>query len=198
MTKLNSELRAQAREALSDKWGIAIGTFLVYMILLGGIQMAIPIFGGGVTLIIGGPMALGISIFTLAIARRENVRLEQLFDGFQNFGTALGAYLLMVVFVFLWTLLFIIPGIIKALAYSQTFYILADDKSVGAKESLEKSEAMMKGYKWKYFLLGLSFIGWFILSILTLGIGFLWLGPYAQVCFAEFYEDIRDNRGIVA
>ncbi|MCF6213597.1 MAG: DUF975 family protein [Flavobacteriaceae bacterium] len=198
MTKLNSELRAQAREALSDKWGIAIGTFLVYMILLGGIQMAIPIFGGGVTLIISGPMALGISIFTLAIARRENVRLEQLFDGFQNFGTALGAYLLMVVFVFLWTLLLIIPGIIKALAYSQIFYILADDKSVGAKEALEKSEAMMKGYKWKYFLLGFSFIGWFILSILTLGIGFLWLGPYAQVCFAEFYEDIRDNDGIVA
>jgi uncharacterized membrane protein len=193
MVRSNSELRAQALEFLSDKWGIAIGTFLVYMILLGGVQVIVPFVGSGVTIIIGGPMAVGISIFTLAIIRREEVRLEQIFDGFQNFGTALGAYLLMVIFIFLWTLLFIIPGIIMGLAYSQTFYIIADDKSISAMDAIDKSKAMMDGYKWKFFLLGLSFIGWGILCIFTLGIGFLWLMPYIQVSYANFYEEIKEH-----
>jgi len=119
--------------------------------------------------------------------------LEQIFQGFDNFGTAMGAYLLMILFVFLWSLLLIIPGIIAAISYSMTFYILADDSSIGAMDAIDKSKRMMYGYKWKYFGLGIMFFGLSILCILTLGIGFLWLVPYKQVTMAKFYDDVKAN-----
>ncbi len=193
MVKENKELMKQARESLSGKWGLAIGTFLFYMLIIGAVQI-VPVAGPIASLIIAGPMALGIAIFTLTLARKQDARLEQIFEGFQNFGTALGAYVLMVIFVFLWMLLLIIPGIIAAIAYSQVFYILAENNSIGPMDALRKSEEMMYGYKWKYFCLGLRFIGWALLCVLTLGIGFLWLAPYAQVSYAHFYEDIKDNK----
>lgn len=192
----------QAREALSGQWGLAVGTYLVYMLIFivlggglgfhGGIGL-IPAAGGIFTLIISGPMAIGMAIFTLSIARKQGASLGQLFLGFQNFGVALTAYLLMLLFVMLWMLLLIIPGIIMALAYSQTFFILAEDNNITAMNALQKSQKMMVGYKWKYFCLGLRFIGWGLLCILTLGIGLLWLLPYMQVTFAKFYDDIKNG-----
>ncbi len=192
MVKENRELTSQAREALSGKWGLAVGVFFVYMLIIGGIQV-IPFAGSVAALILGGPLMLGIAVFSLTISRKQDARFEQLFDGFQNFATALVAYILMVIFVFLWMLLLIIPGIIAAFAYSQVFYILAEDSSIGAMDALKKSKEMMYGYKWKYFCLALRFIGWAILCTLTLGIGYLWLAPYMQVSFANFYEDIKDK-----
>jgi len=94
-------------------------------------------------------------------------------------------------FVFLWSLLLIIPGIIASLAYSMTFFILADEPELGASDALAKSKRMMRGYKWKYFCLNLRFIGWAILCVISLGIGFLWLIPYMQISYAKFYEDVK-------
>lgn len=74
-----------------------------------------------------------------------------------------------------------------------TFFIIADDNSIDGFEALKKSKQMMKGYKWKYFCLNLRFLGWLVLCILSLGIGFLWLIPYVQVTNANFYEDIKDS-----
>ncbi|MGB1172052.1 MAG: DUF975 family protein [Flavobacteriaceae bacterium] len=142
MIKANKELMRQARESLDGNWGMAVGTLLVYTLLIGSIQF-IPFAG----FLVAGPMAVGLSIFTLALSRKQAARLELIFDGFKNFVTALSAYLLMVVFVLLWMLLLIIPGIITALAYSQTFYILAEDNSIGAMDALTKSKEMMNGYK---------------------------------------------------
>jgi uncharacterized membrane protein len=99
----------------------------------------------------------------------------------------------MFVFILLWMLLLIIPGIIAALSYSMTFYIIADDETMDAMEAIDKSKAMMDGYKWKYFCLALRFVGWALLCILTLGIGFFWLMPYMQVTNAKFYEDVKAN-----
>lgn len=138
-------------------------------------------------------MMLGFIIFSLALSRKEDATFNQLFEGFKNFGTAIGTYLLMMLFIFLWALLLYIPGIIAAISYSQAFYILAEDDSVGAMEAIDKSKAMMYGYKAKYFWLMCRFIGWALLCILTLGIGFLWLGPYMQISFAKFYDDIKDK-----
>ncbi len=192
MTKENTTLMAQAREQLSGNWGLAIGTFIVYQIIL-SVGQFIPFVGLIALLVIAGPMYLGIILFSLAIARKEEARLEMIFVGFQNFGNAVGAYLLMVLFVFLWTLLFIIPGIIAAIAYSQTFFILADDPTISPMDALKKSKEMMDGYKFKYFCLQLRFFGLALLCILTLGIGFLWLAPYMYVTYANFYEDIKDK-----
>lgn len=190
MVKENKELMAEARESLSGNWGLAIGTFLVYGIIISSLQF-IPVVGSVLALFIAGPMLVGVSMFSLSLSRGENARLEQIFEGFKNYGTVLGAYLLMVLFIFLWMLLLIIPGIIAAIAYSQTFYILAEDDAISSMDALKKSKEMMDGYKWKYFCLGLRFIGWALLCILTLGIGFLWLSPYIQISYAKFYEDIK-------
>jgi uncharacterized membrane protein len=195
MVKENTELMAEARETLSGNWGLAIATFLVYGIIISIFQV-IPTVGPVLVLFIAGPMLVGISMFSLSLSRGENARLEQIFEGFKNYGTVLGAYLLMVVLILLWMLLLIIPGIIAAIAYSQTFYILAEDDAISSMDALKKSKEMMDGYKWKYFCLGLRFIGWALLCILTLGIGFLWLSPYIQISYAKFYEDLKNNQAV--
>jgi uncharacterized membrane protein len=186
----NVVLMQMARESLKGKWGLAIGTFLLYMLISVVLQM-IPILGIIASLVITGPFALGLTYFTLSISRNQDAKLEQIFQGFNNFGTALGAYLLMALFIILWTLLLIVPGIIAAISYSMTFYIIADDNTIGAMDAIDKSKKMMYGYKWKYFCLCLRFIGWALLCILTLGIGFLWLMPYMQVSMAKFYDDVK-------
>jgi uncharacterized membrane protein len=194
----NVVLMKMARESLKGKWGLAIGTFVVYLLIIaaiGGIARVAPIVNL-ITLIIGGPFALGISIFSLALSRNQEAKLEQIFKGFNNFGISLKTYLLMFIFILLWMLLLIIPGIIVAISYSMTFFIMADDNSIGGMEAINKSKKMMNGYKLKYFYLGLRFLGWALLCILTLGIGFLWLMPYMQVSMAKFYDDIKDNQVI--
>lgn len=185
----NKILMQHARESLKGKWGLAIGAFLVGLLISCGIQ-AITKAGPLLSLLIAGPMMVGLAIFSLAISRSRNPRFEQIFYGFQKFGVSLGAYLLFIIFIFLWALLLIIPGIIAAISYSMTFYLIADNDNIGPLEAIKKSKQMMSGYKWKYFCLGLRFIGWALLCLLTLGIGFLWLIPYMNVSFAKFYDDL--------
>lgn len=93
----------------------------------------------------------------------------------------------------LWTLLLIIPGIIAAYSYSLVYYILVDEPNLKPLEALRKSKKMMYGNKAKLFYLGLRFIGWALLCVLTLGIGFIWLAPYIQATRAKFYEDVKKN-----
>lgn len=202
----NVALMRMAKESLKDKWGLAIGTFLVYALIVGVLQFHNSFYsnmfgpnvfssiGGFLGLIIGGPMTLGAAYFALAISRNQEARFEQLFKGFNNFATALGAYLLMSIFVFLWTLLLIIPGIIAALSYAMTFYIIADEPSISIMDAINKSKKMMYGYKWKLFCLHLRFFGLAILCILTLGIGFLFLMPYMHITFVKFYDDINGKQ----
>lgn len=183
MATENKILMTNARNSLSGKWGLAVGTNFMFGFLTS--------IGNEVVLVIGGPLQLGLSVFSLNLARNKKADFEQLFEGFKNFGNSLLAFLLMTLFVFLWALLLIIPGIIAAIAYSQTFYLLADNKGLKGNEALKRSRAMMDGHKWKYFCLCLRFTGWFLLSILSLGIGFLWLAPYFNVSTANFYNDIK-------
>ena len=98
---------------------------------------------------------------------------------------------LMVVFVFLWSLLLIIPGIVKAFSYAMTPYILEEHPELSAGEAIDHSRAMMKGHKFDLFWLLLSFIGWGFLCLFTFGIGYLWLTPYMQTSVAAFYEDVK-------
>jgi len=189
----NVILMKMARESLTGKWGLAIGTCMVYFLVIGIFQVK-PMWGVIPVLLVSGPLMLGLSIFSLSISRNEEARLEQLFLGFNDFGVALGAYLLTLLFIILWLILLIIPGIIAALSYSMTFFIIADDSSVGAMDAIDKSKMMMDGYKLKLFRLTLRFLGLALLCILTLGIGFFWLFPYIQVCMAKFYDDVKANQ----
>ena len=192
----NRTLMRQARESLRGSWILAVLTFLVYVLVLAIPQM-IPKAGGLISLLITGPMWLGLCIFSLAISRKQGPQCEQIFFGFKRFGVSLGAYLLQTIFIILWAILLLIPGIIAALSYSMTFFIIAENDSIGPLEVIRESKKIMYGNKWKFFCLNLRFIGWGWLCILTLGIGFLWLSPYMLVSFAKFYDDLikKDESG---
>jgi len=186
----NKDLMAQALTALQGQWGLAIGTCVVlgFVCVLAAV---IPLIGNVISFLISGALALGVATFFLAIARGQEAQLPMVFGGFQRFGSALGAYFFMALFTILWTLLLIIPGIIASLSYSMTYYIMADDPSIGCRDAISRSKEMMNGMKWKFFCLGFRFIGWSLLCCLTLGIGFLWLVPYMNCTFAKFYDDVK-------
>lgn len=121
-------------------------------------------------ILVSGAFTLGITIFFLALFRRQHVDVADVFLGFENFGKALGLMLFQALFIFLWSLLFLIPGIIASIRYSQAFFILADDPTKSIRQCMNESKVMMKGNKSKYFCLSLSFIGWTLLAALPAGI----------------------------
>jgi len=186
----NKILMANARDSLRGFWGLAIGALIIYFLVFCVLGL-FPVIGTIATYIIVGPMTVGGVRFTLSVSRREKPEIGQLFSGFDRFGTHLAAYLLQTLFVCLWTLLLIIPGIIAALSYSMTYFIIAEDSSISASEAITKSKKMMKGNKWKLSYLGFRFTGWFLLAMLSCGIGFLWVGPYMYVSYAKFYDDLK-------
>lgn len=187
MLKQNSELRAEARVALTDKWVMGAVTTLVFGAVSGAASY-IPVVG---TILVALPMMYGYSIVMLSVMRGGEMNIGGLFDGFNDFGRIVGTKLLQAIYTFLWTLLLVIPGIIKNYSYAMTDFILKDQPELANNAAIEKSMAMMDGNKMKLFLLDLSFIGWAILCLFTLGIGFLFLQPYVQSAHAAFYEDLK-------
>lgn len=140
------------------------------------------------------PLTLGYINYFLMFAKRQKPKISNLFDGYKNsFGNSILASLFMGIYVFLWSLLLIIPGIIKSFSYAMTLYIIADNPNISATAAIKRSENMMKGHKWEFFILELSFIGWAILSLFTCGIGYLWLNPYMETSKAYFYLTIKEN-----
>ena len=187
MLKQNSELRAEARVALTDKWVMGAVTTLVFGAVSGAASY-IPVVG---TILVALPMMYGYSIVMLSVMRGGEMNIGGLFDGLNDFGRIVGTKLLQAIYTFLWTLLLVIPGIIKNYSYAMTDFILKDQPELANNAAIEKSMAMMDGNKMKLFLLDLSFIGWAILCLFTFGIGFLFLQPYVQSAHAAFYEDLK-------
>jgi uncharacterized membrane protein len=186
----NATLMGYALDSLKGKWGMAIAV-LVLVNVVPQLIAQIPCAGALVILAIMGPLTLGQARFFLAYARNQPADLGVAFSGFSQFGRSFLAMLLVGIFVFLWMLLLIIPGIIKSYSYAMTWYIMADNPEMEPMEAIDRSMKMMDGRKWKFFCLGLRFIGWVLLALLTCGIGLLWVGPYAQVSVAHFYEDVK-------
>ena len=178
------DFRIRAWQSLSGNWGIAILAYL----LVGAVNSAASSLGGVVAWLIVGIVGVGQASFTLSLARRERASLEQLLDGTKELGNSFVAGLLVCLYTFLWTLLLIVPGIIKALSYSMTYYILRDNPGMPASVAMERSENMMIGHKWQLFCLYCSFIGWYLLSILTCGILLILVAPYLSQVNAEFYR----------
>ena len=212
-----SEIKKEARQSLTTNWGksvfVVIIFFAIQMLLVNGVTIAI--YGGfeewqdpyntsiGAELyglimsILLTPLSIAFSWFFLDITRDKAGSIRKLFSIYTKPGKCVKLFLTALlegIYIFLWSLLLIIPGIIKTLSYSQTYYILKDHPELSPNEAITASKNRMQGKKGKYFLLNLSFIGWMFLSILTLGIGFLWLAPYMSTSLATFYEEeIADN-----
>jgi len=140
-------------------------------------------------ILLGGALTLGYIVVIKNVCASEKPRVENLFDGFDQFGESVVTFILHEIFIILWSLLFIIPGIIKGYSYAMTFYILRDEKISGT-EAITKSREIMNGNKWKLFCLEFSYIGWILLSILTFGILLLWVIPKMETARYKFYLHI--------
>lgn len=138
-------------------------------------------------------ITLGFANAFLRLVNEGNNRLtENTFSiAFSNYWHKVWAMLLMSIFQMLWTCLFIIPGIVKFFSYAMTPYIVEEHPELSANDAIDRSRAMMRGHKFDLFYLYLSFIGWFLLSLLTCGIGLLWLIPYVQASEAAFYQEVK-------
>lgn len=129
----------------------------------------------------------------LLVSGDDRITSNMFSNTFKGYWRNVWSGFLMVLFVYLWMLLLIIPGIIKAFAYAMTPYILKDNPELSANQAMNLSVKMMKGHKFDLFYLYLSFIGWGFLSMLTLGLGYLWLMPYMYASMAAFYQDVKNE-----
>jgi uncharacterized membrane protein len=182
-------IKQVARSQLTNHWGTAILTTLIVSALTGAAAAA----AGVGALIVGGPLAVGSAVIYLGFLRRNEAQIGSVFDGFRDsFVNSFVAHLLTGLYVFLWSLLFVIPGIVKALGYAMTPYILADIPDMDGQEAMRLSQRMMDGYKGKLLCLHLSFIGWYLLSALTFGIlAIVYVSPWEQESEAAFYDQLR-------
>lgn len=136
------------------------------------------------------PVSFGIVVFFLDFVRGKDVQLKDVFSHYNKFGPIFLMYFLTGLFTTLWTLLFIIPGIIAALSYAMTPYIMADGED-DAMTCIKKSKAMMYGYKWDYLCFKLSFFGWLLLGIVTFGLVYIYVVPYMNTADALYYEELK-------
>ncbi|MGG0288562.1 DUF975 family protein [Peribacillus butanolivorans] len=208
-----SELKREALLSLKGKWGVAVSLMLLLFLINVILPIIVEVIGSGgftqwfaqeetpvwsdifgtVLSIALIPLTIATTWFYLNIVRKGNPDIPEVFAIYKEGKTSfkiIGASILQGIFIFLWSLLFIIPGIIKSLSYSQLFFLLKDHPQLTVLEAFSESKKRMKGLKWKYFLMHLSFIGWGILCMFTLGIGLLWLAPYAGTTMAAFYNEL--------
>ncbi len=147
-----------------------------------------------VTFCLGSIVGVGYQKFNLDLIDGNNATMGTLFSYFKHWKNAIVTNLLTTLYVFLWSLLCLIPGIIAGYKYALVPFILAEDPEIEPNEALNKSKHLMEGHKMELFLLYLSFIGWHMLSILTCGIGYIWLTPYINASVAEFYRSIAGKK----
>jgi len=221
-----AEMKRNAKMSLKGRWGFAIGAMVLYYViemvitliaqspfaetmalyqyydsqgisytpdmgvLIGNYIMTV------VALLIVSPIMVGWFGITLKISRNEEGKIRDLFYYIPHFFKVVGLYLLIFVKTFLWSLLLFVPGIIASLNYSQAYYILIQNPDIGIVEAIEESKRMMKGNKWRLFVLELSFIGWMLLMLCTFGLLGFWLIPYMSVTFANFHNALLMEQGL--
>ena len=198
------ELKNRSKESLKGKYGEAIKLLLITFAISFATGFVIgflnldediaELISSIVSLAVAGLLGFGTVSFFLKISRNETVTYKELFSKTNMCFSYLAISLLVGLFTALWSLLLIIPGIIAAINYSLVYFVKLDNPELGALEVLRKSKEMMNGHKWDFFVLILSFLGWAILGIFTLGILYLWLVPYMQVTYANFYNSLKEAK----
>lgn len=177
------DLDAEAMHKLPE----SVRTYLAIVVSIGSVL-------GTIQFIVGGTVQLGYCKYLLKLHDNEageKPGIKDLFSQFGRFADGFVLSLLTGIYTFLWTLLFIIPGIVAIFKYAMAPFILLENPDMKPKDAITASKEMMDGHKGELFILDLSFIGWSLLSVLTLGIGNLWLNPYINAAYAAFYRDLR-------
>ena len=199
-----SNYKDMAIASLQDKWMDAAIVSLIYFVIYEGINFAVSSFLATETgfifqlvwLLACAPLTWGFGVMFLDFIRGGELKVGKLFDGYKDCLRLSLAFFLYLVVVLVGVIFFFVPGIIFAIMFAQLPYILRDDENISAIDAMKKSAKMMSGHKMDLFLLLLSFIGWALLCILTLGIGYLFLMPYMQTTMAHYYEDLKQESSI--
>ena len=199
MMKSRVEIKLQAKAGLMSNYGLALGSTILYMVV--GSVLATVGFGVA-AVILAGPLFSFVAWAVLCIYRGQPCSIaEAASRSVEEIGRKIGGYLWMELWIFLWSLVFVIPGIVKTYSYAMTPYILTDMPDIPAKEALKLSMRMMRGHKAELFVFHLSFVGWAILSSFTFGLlALLYVGPYMQIATAGFYDEVKQDavrRGIL-
>lgn len=211
-------IKAEAKSFIGQNarwWKMTLATIAIYLIS-GGISIYVNIatainhddpsttvgYSSSVITLLLIPFTIAASGYYLNHIRGFNPEWKSLYkEGIDNYGSYLVTGVLVNVFTFLWSLLFVVPGIIKALAYSQANYVIHDNPRLKGKEAIEISKRMTNGFKGDLFSMYLSFIGWYILVGLTGGILSIYVTPYVETTAAMYYENLKRysiENGIVA
>lgn len=188
----SGQLRSLAWQALEGKWGAAAIISLIYFAIF-SVFGFVPGWVSLLSFLVTIPLSYGLTITFLKAARNINPDPKHLFGGFNDFSRVLTTGLLMLLYICLWSILLIIPGLVAGYSYRMCFFILHDDPNISASDALKLSKRMMDGNKSRLLFLDLSFIGWVVLGILSMGIGFLWIVPYMLTAEAFFYEELKNQ-----
>ena len=189
------ELKSKAKEQIKGK----IGVLFLITLIVGVISYVaslilsfIPVVGSLISTIIVTPaFTLSLVRVYMMVVKDEKPEVKDAFSGFDDFWAAFKVTFLVGLFTFLWSLLFIVPGIIKSISYSFAMNILAENKGKAALECINESKKMTEGHKMELFVLSLSFIGWILLCMVTLFIAYIWVGPYMQATFMNAYYSLK-------
>ena len=195
-----AELKQQAKEQLKGN----VGSYFLVLLAYVGIAFAIGFVGGLLSLILPilGTIAMYVALPPLMIVfymvflngtYGDQPKASTLFEGYKKeyFGKSIILYFLVVIFTCLWSLLLVIPGIIMAFAYSMSWFVLAENPNMTAREAIRESKEIMNGHKMDFFVLSLSFIPWILLVYVTLGIASIYVMPYMQLTITNFYHNIK-------
>ncbi len=185
-------LKSMAKSQIKGNIGILFVISLLISLITGALS-CIPVVGQVATVLLSAGFSLSVVCIYLNLTNGVKPDVSDLFSQMKNFWPAFKVTFLTGLFTVLWSLLFYIPGIVKACAYSQAMFILAEDPTLGAREAITRSRKMMDGHKMEYFVLCLSFIGWIILGMFTFGILYIWLMPYMNATFANYYNSLKTN-----
>ena len=189
------EMKAAAKAQLNCKWLLTTGVLVVGALILSAVSFTII---GSLLLI--GAIEFGYCAYLITVTRNKDSDFGKLLSGFNRFGDVCITGILKWLFTGLWSLLFVIPGIVKSYSYAMTMYIMQDHPELSGNDAITKSRQMMDGHKFDLFILDLSFIGWYLLGALTFGILIIfYVEPYRQVTRTNFYEQLRmDYEGLTA
>ena len=192
---MNFNLAGQTIYSTGTNGGISseVGAWIIGSL---GIIFIVALVIAAIYFILGSFVGVGYAKFNLNLVDKKESAFETLFEYFSYWKTTAVMRLLRGLYVFLWSLLFIVPGIVAGYSYAMTDYILAENPNLTASEAIEQSKTMMYGNRWRLFCLQFSFIGWDILATLAFGIGHLWLTPYKQAATAAFYREVSGTEYI--
>ena len=190
-----AQLKADAKEKIKGKIGMLFVVTLLIAVVGGLANLVlslVPVIGSlAAAIFVSAPFALSMAKIYLNVTRDITPGAQDAFSGFCDFWSAFKVNFLVGLFTALWSLLFLIPGIIKAISYSMAMYILAENEGMPALEAISRSKEMMHGHKMEYFVLSLSFIGWAFLTGITFGLAGIWVMPYMNTTLANFYLSLK-------